>query len=301
MMDDSPLEQLLLRAERYADVERHDLAEGELRRAIALQPGVSVLHGRLAVALWRLKRVQEAEAELREALRLDPEDAELLRFLGVLLMDEGRHSEAERCLIDAIRTEPDEHVGYLFYGMLMQKTNHLAKAEQLMRHSLALEPHSAFAHAQLGTILASTNRWGEAHRHGAEGLSLAAEDALGHARMGVTYFQTGHPFKARTHLREALRQDPTDPDLAEAYHQADRACRWLYWPVYQYAIWTGRLPGKHLLVWLVIIVLYHTTRHMAGPLAASIRVVWIAFIAFVVYTWLAGPLVSVWMRMRPSR
>lgn len=301
-MSDAPmLDELLLRAERYADVNRHDLAESELRKAIALEPDAAPLHGQLAIALWRQKRLVEAEAEFKECLRLDPQDDEAMRFMAVMFMDEGRHSEAEQLLIDSIRLEPVLADGYLFYGLLMYKTEKLEKAEQLLRRCLALQPDMPYAHSQLAAVLALRNSWKEAHAHGEAGLAMAPGDEWSHTRMGVTYLQTGHPFKAREHLREALRLNPTDGDLVEAYEEADRACRWLYWPVYQYAVWTSRLPGKHLSVWLAIILAYHTTRHMTGPLAVGIKVVWGTFIAFVIYTWVATPLVKAWIRLRPPQ
>jgi tetratricopeptide (TPR) repeat protein len=290
----------LLRAERYSELRRHDLAVAELQQALALFPEDADVHAALGVAFWQMEKPVEAEAAFREALRLDPAHARAMRSLGGLLMERGHHAEAERVLIEAIRLEPEEAIGFLFYGQLMRKTDHPEKAEQLLREALRRDPDSSYAHGELALVLAERQRREEARAHGELALALDPEDDWGHLRMGATHYQAGRAFEARRHCREALRLDPDNEQALALYKAADKACRWLYWPVYQYAIWTERLPGKHILVWAIVIFGTRAVRHMEPPIAAIGSLVSMGFLAFVIYTWIAGPLTDAWIRWRPA-
>ena len=76
----------LEKAEHLLDIERYDLAEREIRRGLAAEPELAILHVQLARALDGLGRPEEAEAAAREAVRLDPEEPAATLLLGVLLI-----------------------------------------------------------------------------------------------------------------------------------------------------------------------------------------------------------------------
>jgi tetratricopeptide (TPR) repeat protein len=187
----------------------------------------------------------------------------------------------------------------VFYASLMLKTGHPDKAERLAREALRIDADLQSAHGMLGLVLAERREKQAAHGHAEHSLALDPGHEGAHAAMGVTLLRTGHPLRARAHLREALRLDP-DPETEELFLQADKCARWIYLPMYWWTLLIDRLPGKQFTVWGVVVGGLVVAPALGVP-DRLIVVVAIAYIAFVVYTWVADGLVAAWVRMRPPR
>jgi tetratricopeptide (TPR) repeat protein len=286
--------------QHFLEIERYDLAERDLRQALLYAPEDPYLHFLLGRALDGLGRTLEAEEEAQTAMRLDPESVLGVLLLGKLRMDQGRHQEAEQLWLDALRLDPTEPILYLNYALLMRKTGHLDKAERLLQRCLVLDPENAHAHGTLALILAEKNQKAGATRHGERGLSLDPDRDVSHVQLGITYLQTGHPFKARYHLREALRLDPRDRAIEETYLLADRATRAVYLPFYFWSLWVDRIPGKQFAVWGAYVVLISVLRSSPVP-KDVVSVLSVTYLAFMIYTWVATPLVKLWVRIRPPQ
>ena len=284
----------------YAEAGRHDRAEAELRKGLALAPDDGELHYRLSLALMYQDRAEEAEQEAREVLRLEPQLPLAHLHLAMLLKDRGQHVEAEQRLIEALRLAPDFAAGYLVYGILMMKTKRLEKAEKLLRRCLAIDPGFPGAHAYLGAVLADARKGREAAVVGALGVGLDPEDVTSHALLGRSLYLAGRPFAARRVLRDAVRLDPGTDVVVELHHDVDRACRWIYLPFYYWTLATSRLPGQQFLVWGVFIVLLYVMRFAGVPRDVT-GMITIGWLLFAVYTWVATPLANLWIRMRPAR
>ncbi len=182
----------------------------------------------------------------------------------------------------------------------MRKVGELEKAEKLLRKCLELDPENNMAHGGLSMLLAEKKEKRGAHAHGELGLELAPDEDLNHFTLGATYLQTGHPFKARRHLREALRIDPGDSGVEELYLHADRACRFVYLPFYFWSFVLERVPGQQFAVWFAFIALVQIMRVMdvdSGPATIAVG----TYIAFVLYTWVADPIVSLWVKLVPPK
>lgn len=305
-MDDLQLHSeagLLMRLEKiqhFIDVERYDLAERMAREALAVHPEESMLHVQLAWALEGLGRADEAEREGHLALQLDPEESEAIILLAKLNLNAGRHREAEKLCLSALQLEPLAPRNYLIYGILMQKTGHLEKAEKLLRKCLEIAPETPLAHAVLSAILAEKRQGQAALAHGAHGVSLDPDSDYSHATLGLAYLTTGHPFKARMHLREALRIAPDDADMEAAFAEADRATRWIYLPMYFWSLWMERVPGLQFGFWIGMIVFLQVLRQM-GVSSQIVFAIAMTYLAFCVYTWVATPLANLWIKIRPAR
>jgi Flp pilus assembly protein TadD len=289
----------LQKAEHFNQIGRHDLAERELRSALGRYPQEPELHVQLGWALDGQGRALEAEAEGMSALQVDPEAVGAMALLAKLAMDQGKHQQAEQHCLDALRLEPEHPYLYLIYGSLMQKTGHLEKAEKLMRRCLELDPENSHAHGALSVILAERKQAAPATMHGQLGVYVDPDSDHSHAMLGHTYLVTGRPFKARAHLREALRLDPS-PHAEEMFLAADRATRWTYLPMYFWSLWLDRIPGKQFAVWGAFIVLSQGMRSSGAPDGLRLGILGTYFL-FCVYTWIAGPLTTAWIKMRPPR
>ena len=282
------------------EIERYDLAERELRRALTFQPEEALLHVQLGWALEGMGRVGEAEDEARLALRLDPQEEETLILLAKICSNAGRHREAETLCLSALQIDPMSPRNYLIYAALMQKTGHLAKAEKLLRKCLALDAECESAHSALSVVLAEQRKGRSAINHGSHGVALDPDANYSHAMLGYTYLTTGHPFKARAHLREALRISPADKNIEKAFYEADRATRWIYLPMYFWSLILSRLPGQQFALWLGIIILVQAMKQFhAAPRVVSIVV--FSYLGLCLYTWIATPLANAWIKLRPAR
>ncbi len=296
----SGLDIRLEKIQHFIDIERYDLAERELRGVLALHPEEALLHVQLGWALEGLGRSDEAEQEGRVALQLDPQEVDAIILLAKLSLNAGRHRESEELCLSALQIDPMSPRNYLIYGILMQKTGHLDKAEKLLRKCLELAPENNHAHSILSTILAEKRQSRPAVAHGAYGVALDPDSDYSHAMLGHAYLTTGHPFKARTHLREALRIDPGDSDIEAAFYEADRATRWIYLPMYFWTLWIERLPGQQFAVWIGAILLFQLMPRMGVPEGIALGFM-LSYIAFCLYTWVATPLANAWIKLRPAR
>lgn len=294
---------LAMRVEKiqhFIDVERYDLAELTARESLTYHPEEPHLHVQLGWALEGLGRSDEAENEGRLALQLDPEDGDAIILLAKLNMAAGRHREAEKLCLSALQLDPLSPLNYLIYGLLMQKTGHLDKAEKLLRKCLEIAPEFPMSHSILATILAEQRQGHEALARAGHSVVLDPDSNFSHAMLGHTYLATGHPFKARKHLREALRIAPDDAGAVEAFHVADRATRWIFLPMYFWSLLLERLPGMQFGVWIGMIVVFQVLRQ-AGVSASIVFALAMAYLVFCIYTWVATPLADLWIKIRPAR
>jgi len=93
------------------------------------------------------------------------------------------------------------------------------------RKALELNPNNAEAHQRLGFLLYHVkNMRSEGLAHSREALRLDPRDARAHCDLGMALFNEGEFDQAITHLSEALRLMPRQPDLEPVYNPADTHC-----------------------------------------------------------------------------
>ncbi len=297
---ENPVDAQLQKAVRYLEIERYDMAERALHEALQLEPDNPWVHLLLARTLYAADRYEDAEQVARDTLALAPEFAAGHCILGSVLVQLGRHAEAERCFLEGLRHDPEDETLFLVYGGLLYRTGHLDKAEKLLRRSLELDPESEEAHGALAGVLAAKKERAEGRRHAAHGVSLAPESDFSHFMQGQALLAGGRPFAARGHLREALRLDPADSDNEQAFLTADRCCRWTYLPMYWWALLVDRLPGKQFLIWGAFVLSLPLMDKLGVPAAWRHGVV-LFYLGLVIYTWVADPLTSLWIKLVPPK
>jgi Flp pilus assembly protein TadD len=293
-------DRMLHKAVRLLEVGRSDLAAHELRQALVQHPEDANLHFQLARALAGTQ-IEEATAEARRAVELEPQWATAHWLLAAFEMDAGRHSLAEKLFLEALRLEPRCAEAFKWYGVLMYKTGRLPKAEQLLRQAIAIDPENASAHTHLGVVLSERGRRRSAQSTSQRAVELNPQGAREHALLGATYLQTGRPFRARQHLRESLRLDP-EPDVEQNYLLADRCCRVVYLPKYHFSLWVKRTRVWQLFLWgLALMVLFFASLALTTKTLTVLPYLVLAWFAWCIYTWTAGILVSLWVRIQPPR
>ncbi len=290
----------LHKIEHLIDIEQWSLAEREVQALMAAGHSSATLHVLMARCRLGREEWKGAVEEAETALAADPEEADAHCVLAAAVMQLGENRRAEEHLLEALRIDSTDSRAFLLYGHLMFVAGHLEKAEKLVRRALNLNAESSGAHGLLARILAEKNRRAASLDHGRRSVGLAADDDRSHLNLGISYLQAGHPFLARRHLREAVRLDPSDEGTVSAYLAADRACRWLYLPMYYSSLLTQRLPGRQFAIWGGMLLLCLVVLPALGvDRLASILLY--SYVGFCLYTWIAEPLTSLWIRIRPTR
>jgi len=295
-----PLERAARLANHFNGVGRHDEAEREAIRGLSLAPDDLVLHVELARSFMGRKRWEDADTVLQRLLALAPDFSPAFNLMCIVRTEQGSYAEAEKAVLEALRLDPQWASPYEVYGDLMTRTSHLDKAKKLYERARALNPEDAELPSKIALVETQLNRIGPAHAAAAAGLALGPAEALAHASRGNAHLAGGRPFRARADFREALRIDPANTSLEEAWLAADTACRVVYLPMYYWTLLIERLPGQQFLVWGIFLAFTFGARSLGIP-PEFVGGVAIAYIALCVYTWVANPIVKVWKRIVPPK
>jgi TolB-like protein len=172
-----------------------------------------------------------AEGELKKAIQLDPGDAEALTEAAILNTNLGRFDEAIRLGQEAAARDP-VGPGYLALGYSYFEAGRLAEAEAARRRGLELDPTASENHYHLGLVLLARNEptaaleeieqeQGEMRfiglamaldalgRRGEADQALAAADKYAYSvayNIAQVYALRGDPDQAFTWLDRAYRQ-----------------------------------------------------------------------------------------------
>lgn len=282
----------IARIEHLIDAERWPEARRQLEGPLRAAPDDPEL-------LFLAARVEhgagdEAEAErlLEEVLARRPghDGARTLRFL--VLLEAKRHAEAEEAVLELLRERPGSAFLHACYARLMLVTLHVPKARALVDEALRLDPSSDEARL-LDTLVSVV----EGRLHGAEArvAELVGESPDGEAvtrTLLVVLASRDRHAEALDLGRALLRLRPGDPGLLEAVVELKALTHWSsrpLWPFIRHgwggsiALWAGAAFG--------LAALGRVAPALAGWLA-------IAYVFYVVYSWVHLPLLRRWLRWR---
>ena len=154
----------LLVAQLMIRAQLDDLAEAELRQALAREPRLP--HARFLLgqtALFR-GRVDEALALLSGELEVNPGDAMTYYRLGDTFIHRLEWDRAIESLRRSIWLNPYFSGPYILLGRAYQQKGELAAAEGMLRQAIAYDPNNKVAHYMLGQLLQRLGRTEEAAR-----------------------------------------------------------------------------------------------------------------------------------------
>lgn len=278
---------------------RPDLALDLARRAAAAAPKDPTPRIAISAALLGKGDSNGALGAAQDAAALGPESAEAIGFLGYVQFRRGSLHDAEASLLTALRLDASEPSLWRRYAEVVRVAGDLNKAEKLTRRALELAPDSAEGQVLLSEILAERNKTKPAVAAAEEALRLAPNDEESHAVMGRRFLQTGRPFRARKLLREAARLEPEDRSNISHFLIADRSCRPVGLPHYYGSLLAEKLPGGFIGLWIGALGVSFALK-AAGFGVASGRFL-TAYMIYCVYTWVAGPLTTLWVKLFPPK
>ena len=237
---------------------RPDLAEAELRRALAGDPDDPDLHAALSLTLADLDRGGEALEEAERSVGLAPDVAlgQYARSRALLALD--RPKPAAEAAREALRLDPasvDARVA-LASALLAQRKRDDALA--ITEEALALDPEHTGAANLRALALVRLGRRDEGAAAVEGVLARDPESALSHANHGWTLLHQGREREAMASFREALRLEPENDWARSGILEAMKARNPVYRGLLRYFLWMDRLsPGKQ---WAVILGGYFAAR-----------------------------------------
>ncbi len=283
------------------DQRRYDLAERELRAALATDPDHPLAHAVLAFCLLERDDLDGAEAEAGQAILNAPDESFSHHAMSRVLHQRRRTKEAEEAIREAIRLSPDD-AGYhaSLAGILMDLRrwpDALAAAERGLEIDAE---HDGCANLRV-LALRQLGRADEAAAAMEGVLARRPDDAVSHANQGWALLERGDADKALEHFREALRIDPeldwARAGLVEALKARYRIYGWML----RYFLWMAKLAAKAQ--WGLIIGAYIGYRILLSVaqnnpgLAPFVTPILILYVAFVFLSWTAVPLFNLTLRL----
>src|SRR4051812_23908292 len=87
---------------------RHEMAQAELRQALAVEPHNAYAHALLALCLAEEEKFKEATDEAQQAIHLEPDSSFSHYAHARVLLDRNRFDEARTAIEEAIRLDSVE-------------------------------------------------------------------------------------------------------------------------------------------------------------------------------------------------
>jgi tetratricopeptide (TPR) repeat protein len=280
---------------------RHELAEAELRQALAADPDDSHAHALLALCLAHRKRFEEATDEARQAIHLAPDFAFAHYALARVFYDRNRFSEALAAIQEAIRLEPEDADYFALLAHIHLQERRWREALAAAEQGLQFDPEHVGCTNLRAMAMVKLGRKTEARATVQSALSRNPDNSLTHANQGWTLLEQGEPKKAAEHFREALRLNPENEWARQGIIEALKARNVIYAVMLKYFLWMGKFSRRGQ--WGIILAGYFGNRILGSVanenpgLAPWILPLQIFYIAFALMTWLAYPFFNLLLRL----
>lgn len=276
---------------------RMDQAEREYRMAVSDDPRDAIARCMLAQAIGSQGgRGDEALREARDAIALAPDLAFGHRVEAGLHVDGGRLKDAERAAREAVRLDPEDEDNYAMLSHALQAQRRWAEALTAADTGLELSPVDPQLLNLRAQALVGLGRKDEAGATLQGALARDPENADTHANQGWALLHRGDRKGALGHFRESLRLDPQGEWARAGLVEALKAGNPVYAAMLRYFLWMQRLdPRTQRFVILGGFFGYHVARGVARnnpALAPWLTPLIVAYVAFVLLTWIAPQLFS---------
>lgn len=199
-------------------------AEGDYKKALALDPKHPGAHNQLGLIYQQQGDQPAAMAEFSAAMAADPRFVVAYNNLGVSLIMAGKYAEAIAVLQRAILMVPDLRGVYLYtnLGIAFLYAGKPARAEAAFLMETALNPDYLEAHLNLGNLYTVSRRYNDAIYEYNRVLITDPNHRESLINLGAVYVMIGKPDLARASLEKAVT---LYPDSALAHHYLGLAYR----------------------------------------------------------------------------
>ncbi len=280
---------------------RHEMAEAELRQALASEPDDAYAHALLALCLSEREKFDDATAEARQAIHLAPDFPFAHYAHAHVLYDRNRYPEALAAIQEAIRLDSTDADYFSLLASIHFHERRWSGALQAAEQGLQFDPEHIGCTNLRAMAMVKLGRKAEAGATIDAALAKNPDNAITHANQGWTLLEKGEPKKALEHFRESLRLDPTNEWARHGIVEALKARNLLYAAMLKYFLWMSKLSRQAQ--WAIILVGYFGNNAL-GSLARSNPALapWVfplraLYLVFAVLTWTAYPMFNLMLRL----
>lgn len=291
------------RAQFLLNQGRYQQAEREAGLSLAENPNDPFAHVLMSMCLLRQERFDDATRHAQEAVGLRPDLAMTHYVLAQVWTERNYLDRAVAAIQEAIALEPDDPDYHAILAQIEFAQRRWEPALSAAEAALALDPEHVIALNLRAQSLRKLGRAGAAEDELHAALQVAPENAWTHTSMGWTCLERGNRKKAMEHFREALRLDAELEAAREGVVETLRANNIVYRGLLKYFFWMQRLSQRGQ--WGVVLGAYILYRILRGVAQSSptlrpwLMPLIVAYVLFVLVTWLARPLVNLALRLHP--
>ena len=295
------MNQNLERAQLLYQQSRHDLAEAELRQALADDPNDACAHALLGLCLAKREQFQEATNETQQAIHLAPDFPFAHYAHAHVLDDRNRFPEALAAINEAIRLNPEDADYFALLADIHFQERRWSSALEAAEQGLQFDAEHVACTNLRAMAMVKLGRKAEAGATIDSALSRNPDNSLTHANQGWTLLERGEPTKAAEHFREALRLNPQNEWARQGIIEALKAKNFIYALMLKYFLWMGKFSRSAQ--WLIILGGYFGNQALAAvahnnpDLAPWILPLRILYVVFALMTWLAYPFFNLLLRL----
>lgn len=277
--------------EHYMGMHRYEKAKVLIGQALAEEPEEARYYYLLAVCAYHLDEYEDTELHLQRAMALgfDPEDVHQL--YGHLYLETGQLVKAEQAYLESLRENPNNARVHAAYAFLLKKTGHSQKSDKLMQMAMQLDPNDSEVIRYRHLFgLADGDR--EEQIHALELYMQVADNEISkEVQLGLNAMYRNRTREAREHFRQAFLLDPSNRNLAEVMNNLDQVQHIVMAPIRA----INRIGGPAVF-WIAGIGSITATRALGwGQVSAILLII---YISWVVYSWLATPLLKLINKIR---
>jgi eukaryotic-like serine/threonine-protein kinase len=194
----------LLRNATTPDSHWTSLADSMARKAVSLNPELSIAHAALGATLRQHGADSEAEKEFRRAIALDPKNAKAYLGLAQCEAAAGRNDSANGYFSRAAELSPRDWAVWLRIGLFEYSTGEYQKAAGALEKAGQLAPDNSIVYRNLGAIYSKLERYDDAASAFQRALEIRPSDAV-YTNLGTIRFYQGRYGEAIPPMEAAVR------------------------------------------------------------------------------------------------
>lgn len=185
---------------------KHKEASEAFKRALQLEPGLSLARINLGIALFNIPELAAAQKELQAAIAIAPSAPQPHYLLGLAAKTQNKPEEAIAAFQKVLRIDANDVGANVNLGQLYAQQRKYPEAIAVLRTAVAAEPYNATALYNLGTALIRGGQRAEGQRVIAQFQELRQRGTG--TTLGTNYLEQGR-------YAEAIASTGAEPDLVD--------------------------------------------------------------------------------------
>lgn len=197
------------------ETKQYDQAVQSFNSSLAHEDRDLKSHFYLAESYAALGRTGEAEGEYRKTLSVDPGMSEAEYGLGLVLEQRGNQNEAEELYRSVVAKNPGHAGAHFQLGGMAYRRGNLAGARQAFEQVIAMKPDKVTAYYNLGLVYRELGNYERARESFKRAITLDPSNPMFFYQAAATYESQGFLEEAAMGYDEALRLNPNFREAKE--------------------------------------------------------------------------------------